>query len=90
MTNETKGFRLGHRRLRSFLPQEQAEKPNRPQQQLTQDFRKEDRATSPGEAKRGDLVTFDGNNYVITDVQELMPPIGDFGFLHASCKIAAE
>ena len=38
----------------------------------------------------GDQVTFDGNNYIITDVQELMPPIGDFGFLHASCKIAEE
>lgn len=36
--------------------------------------------------ERGDSVTFDGNEYVITDVVELMPPIGDFGFLHAACK----
>lgn len=36
----------------------------------------------------GDAVSFDGNNYIVTDVVELMPPIGDFGFLHASCKPA--
>lgn len=38
----------------------------------------------------GDKVSFDGNQYEITDIQELMPPIGDFGFLHASCKIVKE
>ena len=36
----------------------------------------------------GDKVSFDGNNYVITAVQELMPPIGDFGILHAAVKLA--
>ena len=40
--------------------------------------------------KQGDHVTFDGNTYVITDVQELMPPIGDFGFLHASVKMSED
>ena len=38
----------------------------------------------------GDKVSFDGNQYQITDIQELMPPIGDFGFLHASCKIVED
>ncbi|MEM9774093.1 MAG: hypothetical protein AAF902_05905 [Chloroflexota bacterium] len=36
--------------------------------------------------KPGDQVSFDGNTFVVTEVQELMPPLGDFGFLHASCK----
>lgn len=35
----------------------------------------------------GDEVAFDGHRFVITDVAELMPPMGDFGFLHASCRL---
>lgn len=34
----------------------------------------------------GDHVTFDGREFVITNVEELMPPMGDFGFLHAACR----
>lgn len=39
------------------------------------------------EPKVGDIVNFDGRNFEITEVDELMPPIGDFGFLHATCRI---
>lgn len=38
------------------------------------------------EPKVGDEVVFDGRLFVITDVMELMPPMGDFGFLHAACR----
>lgn len=38
----------------------------------------------------GDEVCFDGRQYVITDVAELMPPMGDFGFLHAACRFVRE
>ena len=34
----------------------------------------------------GDVVTFGGKVFEITDIQELMPPMGDFGFLHAACR----
>ena len=38
------------------------------------------------EPQVGDEVVFDGRLFVITDVEELMPPMGDFGFLHAACR----
>ena len=31
-------------------------------------------------------VSFDGCVFLITDVRELMPPMGDFGFLHVACR----
>ncbi len=34
----------------------------------------------------GQEVEFDGRVFLITDVTELMPPLGDFGFLHAACR----
>lgn len=34
----------------------------------------------------GSEVQFDGHIFEITDVEELMPPMGDFGFLHAACR----
>lgn len=34
----------------------------------------------------GDQVTFGEKVFEITDIQELMPPMGDFGFLHATCR----
>lgn len=34
----------------------------------------------------GDEVTFDGRIFEILEVKELMPTVGSFGFLHASCK----
>ena len=34
----------------------------------------------------GAEVQFDGRIFEITDVEELMPPMGDFGFLHAACR----
>jgi hypothetical protein len=34
----------------------------------------------------GQEVRFNGNAFTITEVVELMPPVGDFGFLHATCK----
>ena len=39
------------------------------------------------EPKVGDIVRFDGLMFQITEVDELMPPAGDFGFLHATCRI---
>ena len=38
------------------------------------------------EPKVGDEVVFDGIVFEITELQELMPPAGDFGFLHATCR----
>jgi hypothetical protein len=38
------------------------------------------------EPKVGDIVKFDGRTFEITEVDELMPPAGDFGFLHATCR----
>ena len=38
----------------------------------------------------GEQVSFDGHHFVITDVAELMPPMGDFGFLHAACRLIDE
>ena len=34
----------------------------------------------------GEEVTFDGRIFEILEVKELMPTVGNFGFLHASCK----
>lgn len=34
----------------------------------------------------GEEVTFDNNVFEITEVKELMPTIGNFGFLHATCR----
>jgi hypothetical protein len=38
------------------------------------------------EPKVGDQVVFDGRLFTITEIMELMPPAGDFGFLHATCR----
>ena len=34
----------------------------------------------------GEEVTFDGRIFEIMEVMELMPPVGNFGFLHATCR----
>ncbi len=34
----------------------------------------------------GEEITFDGRVFEITEVMELMPTIGNFGFLHATCR----
>jgi len=34
----------------------------------------------------GDHIAFNGSVYTITEVMELMPPVGNFGFLHATCE----
>jgi hypothetical protein len=34
----------------------------------------------------GDEVGFDDNIFEIVEVMELMPPVGNFAFLHATCK----
>jgi hypothetical protein len=39
------------------------------------------------EPKVGDIVKFDGRIFEITEIDELMPPAGDFGFLHATCRV---
>ena len=36
----------------------------------------------------GDHVEFDGRHFVVTEVEELMPPVGGFGFLHVICRTA--
>jgi hypothetical protein len=38
----------------------------------------------------GEQVRFDGRIFEILEVMELMPPVGNFGFLHATCKFIAE
>ncbi|MFQ5610879.1 MAG: hypothetical protein ACE5H9_01955 [Anaerolineae bacterium] len=38
------------------------------------------------EPKPGDIITLGREEYEIIDVTELMPPRGDFAYLHASCK----
>ncbi|MCI0397979.1 MAG: hypothetical protein L0332_09665 [Chloroflexi bacterium] len=38
------------------------------------------------EPRVGDEVSFDGLVFKIVEVDELMPPAGDFGFLHATCR----
>lgn len=34
----------------------------------------------------GEEVAFDGRIFEILEVMELMPPVGNFGFLHATCR----
>ena len=34
----------------------------------------------------GDELTFDGRVFEIVEVIELMPPVGNFGFVHATCR----
>jgi hypothetical protein len=34
----------------------------------------------------GEELTFDGRVFEIVEIVELMPPVGNFGFLHATCK----
>ncbi len=34
----------------------------------------------------GEEVTFDNNVFEIVEIMELMPPVGNFAFLHATCK----
>lgn len=36
--------------------------------------------------EEGDEVMFDGRIFEILEVMELMPPVGNFGFLHATCR----
>ncbi len=38
----------------------------------------------------GETVTFDGRLFEILEVMELMPAIGNFGFLHVTCKYVKE
>lgn len=38
------------------------------------------------EPKRGDVLVLGQEKYEIIDVAELMPPRGDFAYLHATCK----
>lgn len=34
----------------------------------------------------GETVSFDGHIFEIVEVMQLMPPIGEMGFLHATCR----
>ena len=38
----------------------------------------------------GDRVELKGEQFVIVEVVELMPPRGDFAYLHATCKPVTE
>lgn len=38
------------------------------------------------EPKPGDIIKLGTEKYEIIEVAELMPPRGDFAFLHATCK----
>ncbi len=38
------------------------------------------------EPKVGDQVTFDGHVFEVLEVMELVPPLGEFAFLHATCR----
>lgn len=38
----------------------------------------------------GDEVTFDDNVFEIVEVMELMPSVGNFAFLHATCRFVRE
>ncbi len=40
------------------------------------------------EPKPGDIIRLGTEAYEIIEVAELMPPRGDFAFLHATCKPA--
>ncbi len=45
----------------------------------------EDRRPEPG-----DEVSFDNLVFEVIEVAELMPPTGNFGFLHATCRYLRE
>lgn len=34
----------------------------------------------------GEELSFDGRIFEIVEIVELMPPVGSFGFLHATCR----
>lgn len=34
----------------------------------------------------GEELTFDGRVFEVIEVVELMPPVSNFGFLHATCR----
>lgn len=34
----------------------------------------------------GDKVDLAGDSFTITEVQELIPPMGEFAYLHATCE----
>lgn len=34
----------------------------------------------------GEQFSFDGRIFEVIEVLELMPPVGNFGFLHATCR----
>lgn len=38
----------------------------------------------------GDEVSFDNHVFEIVEVKELMPTIGNFGFIHATCRYLRE
>lgn len=38
----------------------------------------------------GDEVSFNGSVFKVTEVMELMPTVGNFGFLHATCEFLRE
>jgi hypothetical protein len=38
----------------------------------------------------GEEVMFDGRIFEILEVMELMPPVGNFGFLHATCRYVSD
>ncbi len=38
------------------------------------------------EPKMGDVLTLGKEEYEIVNVSELMPPRGDFAYLHATCR----
>lgn len=38
------------------------------------------------EPKVGGEVSFDGAVFEILEVMDLMPPVGEFAFLHATCR----
>ena len=42
------------------------------------------------EPQVGDEIVFDGRVFEITEVMELMPPVGDFAFMHATCRYVRE
>lgn len=38
----------------------------------------------------GEELIFDGHVFEILEIMELTPPVGKFGFLHATCKFVRE
>ncbi len=39
------------------------------------------------EPQIGDVVRVDGVTLEVTEIMELMPPDGDFGLIHATCRL---